>query len=486
VPEYRRLAFLFAVALAVILPFQGTRGLYDSTEGRYAEVAREMMQRGSLVHPTLAGEPHYTKPPPAYWLVEIGLRTLGTNTWGARLGNAIVFALTVVVVAATGAALWGPTVGRAAGLVYLSSPLPFAAASVVSADTLLVFWSCCAMLAFVRGVESPGERRWIRLMWLAIGLGFATKGPPALFPLAPVVLYRLRGDRPVRIGDPWGLLLFLVAGFWWYAAIALQVPGMATTFVQREILERNFTSHIHRNSEWFMPLILYVPVLVVGSGAWLVYVARGTSRSKVAESARALLARPIGLPTAVAVGWFALPFAILCLSRSRLVLYVLAVFPPVALFFARPAASRGPGLRMTTRIALVSCVVLIGIKAASALVPHRADSGRLYRAACEAGGTDPRLVLVDDPGRHGLDFYTRGSLERVSFGEEPWANRTLDAVTADVARAGDGRTRVFIVAVPRTDAVTQALERHGLAPRVVRTPGWSLVVCPATTSATGE
>jgi 4-amino-4-deoxy-L-arabinose transferase len=476
--DRHRFAALFVLGLLLSLPFQGSRGLYDSTEGRYAEVAREMADGGSLIHPTLSGAPHYTKPPPTYWLIGAGLRAFGTGTWGARFGNAVIFALTAAVLSEIAAALWGAGAALAAGLVYLSSPLPFAAASVLSADTLLALWSTCAVLAFVKGVENPGSARaWIRWMWLALGLGFATKGPPALLPLAPILLYRLRGDRSVRLADPWGILAFLVAGFWWYGLVALQVPGTAGTFVGRELIARNLTAGAHRNSEWYAPLLIYVPTLFLGGGAWLIYALRGVSRKSAAEAARRALARPLDLPTAVTTCWLVVPFLVFCLSKSRLALYMLAVYPPFALWLARRALARSPDLRQLSRIVAVSCLVMIAIKAASAGIPHRADSGRLFRAAEQAGGRDTHLLLVDDPKRYGLEFYTRGSLERLSFQPEPWSNRTLDAAAADIARSGGRESWTFVVKPSNTAAVASSLERAGLEPRVTQVTGWDLLVC---------
>jgi 4-amino-4-deoxy-L-arabinose transferase len=42
--------------------FQGTRGLYESTGGRYAECAREMLVRSNFLEPTLDFRAHWTKP----------------------------------------------------------------------------------------------------------------------------------------------------------------------------------------------------------------------------------------------------------------------------------------------------------------------------------------------------------------------------------------------------------------------------------------
>lgn len=61
----------------IALVFQRSRGLYETTEGRYAECAWEMFVRGKFLEPTLDFLPHWTKPPLTYWAIEAGIALLG-------------------------------------------------------------------------------------------------------------------------------------------------------------------------------------------------------------------------------------------------------------------------------------------------------------------------------------------------------------------------------------------------------------------------
>src|SRR5512139_1427020 len=164
---------LLLLAAGVALSFQGSRGLYETTEGRYAESALEMVQRGQYLEPTLSGRPHWAKPPMAYWAVAAGLHVAGPNGWGARLANAVAFCLTVLLVAGIGAALWDRETGIVAGLVYLSSLFPAAGAAALSADTLVTLFEVLAVYLFVRAWREPGRSRgFVRAMWIAWALAF--------------------------------------------------------------------------------------------------------------------------------------------------------------------------------------------------------------------------------------------------------------------------------------------------------------------------
>ena len=91
-PQGSQLLLALAVIYAVIVLFAGlgTRGLNDPDEGRYAEEAREMLERLQTnrlawLEETLDGEPYYSKPPLTNWLTCLTMSVLGLNEWGARM-----------------------------------------------------------------------------------------------------------------------------------------------------------------------------------------------------------------------------------------------------------------------------------------------------------------------------------------------------------------------------------------------------------------
>ena len=63
--------------------------LFEPDEGRYAEIPREMLQRGEWVVPYLQGEPYLDKPPLFYWLVMLSYRAFGFHAGAARLVPAL-------------------------------------------------------------------------------------------------------------------------------------------------------------------------------------------------------------------------------------------------------------------------------------------------------------------------------------------------------------------------------------------------------------
>lgn len=417
----RELLGIVLVALAVGLAFQGSRGLYESTEGRYAEVGREMLETGEWWVPQLDYQPHWTKPPVTYWAIAGGIALLGPDAWGVRLVSALAFPLLALTVVWLGARLWDLREGVLAGVVYATSLFPVVAASTISTDLLLALWEAVAVAAYweaLRGREAH-RRRWIRLMWAAFGLAFLTKGPPALLSLAALVAFglmaRRRGwDRP-RLADPLGLGIFVVLGLGWYLAVVVETPGLLDYFLGQEVVARVATDQFGRNPEWYKPFVVYLPPLLLGLGGWL-GAAGAVRRARGPSWIRRTTGDPAGVFLLV---WLALPLLVLSISRSRLPMYVLPFFPVVALAWGRGLASlpqESFWIRRRWMVASALGLVLVAVKGTSARVVSDKDMARLEAAVEEVLPPGGRVAVVDEDGLFGLQFYRHGDLTRLDSG----------------------------------------------------------------------
>src|SRR5262245_232490 len=68
------LLLLLSITSLLVLPrldFQR----FEPDEGRYAQIPKEMLDRGDWLTPTLQGEPYLDKPPLFYWLVMLAYCT---------------------------------------------------------------------------------------------------------------------------------------------------------------------------------------------------------------------------------------------------------------------------------------------------------------------------------------------------------------------------------------------------------------------------
>ncbi len=415
---------LFGYALV----FQGSRGLWEPDEGRYTAVALEMLGSGDWLHPRLLGEEHLSKPPLTYWAIAASVRLLGRNEWAARLPDALAFVATTLMVYALARRLC-PACPWLPALIYATFGATYVSANAITTDTLLTLWETLAVWGFVAWWWGGGRRWPVVVMWLAFGLAFMTKGPPGLLPLLPVVVFAVwrRGEvRPRSLFHPIGVLLFLAVGLWWFALLAVEEPERLSYWLSHEVARRLAGEH-RRNPRWYDAFRVYLPFMLAGTLPWTMALLRGIPCA-ARVVARAWRRRP--LPgddaKAFALVWFALPLAVFAVVPSRLPLYVLPLFVPLALLGGMRLGERALRGRLARALLFVWVTALVGVKGAGALYgelslryAHKglraAEDSRVLarRIRVAAGGEPDQIVFVGSTPFYGLRLYLRSPVGRI-------------------------------------------------------------------------
>ena len=347
-----------AIAIALIalalLPAAGWLGLTESTETRYAEVAREMRATGDPIVPRLDGIAHFTKPPLAYWITALGLSVFGENAWGARLPVALASLLTLVLVAAI-ARRWlggadpsgnGHRDFAALAAWVLASSLLFAIfGRTVSPDPYLT--TCVA--AFFCFAGSP-------LAFVALGLGFMIKGPvvfvPTVLPVLAVALWERLEGSPARAQSPvttllgpwWGWLLCAMIAIPWFAVVSIRVPGLMSYFIESELWQR-YTSTAHDRAGH--PAYFFA-VLALGMVPWTPALVSGLLHAWRGRAAR---------ETKLLIAWLAVPLLFLSFSGSKLPGYLLPCMPAAAMLSALGLIRGGRWVHIAVAGTLVALAV---------------------------------------------------------------------------------------------------------------------------------
>lgn len=319
--------------------FNINRDLYETTEGRYAECAREMLAQVDFLNPRLNDDAHWTKPPLAYWAIAMGIYIGDGSEWGVRLYLVLSFVGTTVCVYWLGKKIWGKAVAPICALVYCTSIYPAVSSDIVSTDVLLAFFEALAFLFFWIGLKEKKSWAYIA-MWSALGAAFATKGPPGLlFLLAFIPTYHIskrNGYAGPSLYSLIGICGFIAIGLGWYLYEALHTPGLLQYWVGAEVYERVFTDHYKRNSHWTKIFTVYGVILLLGSMPWgLLVISQVKQNFHVWKNNWKMVFQPDHIHYFFLFFAVAGPMVIFCLSESRLPLYLLPLSVPISVVVGR-------------------------------------------------------------------------------------------------------------------------------------------------------
>ena len=367
---YSGLALGALILWFAVLPI---RPLFNTDEGRYAEIPREMLAGGDWVVPHLDGVPYIEKPPLQYWATALVYRLLGEGVFSARLYTALSALGTIGAVWMLGRRLWdGPTALRAAAVI-AGMTLFVALGQMLTLDmslTLYMTWSLCGFLAAQRcaerrGAGAPSVRAFMWLAWGAAARGVLTKGlVAAAIPAAVLLLHTLL----TRDGAPWrrthwrtGLPLFLALTVPWHWLAARRLADFPEFFFVHEHLARYLTPVSDREESWWF----FAPVVLAGSLPWTLPALRTLVSGWRVRPPAGQFNAPLFLWI-----WVAFILVFFSLSDSKLIPYVLPALPALAVLIAAapPAVLRRDVLRSAALTLLLAAAAAAAALSAPRLV----------------------------------------------------------------------------------------------------------------------
>ncbi|OAM90129.1 glycosyltransferase family 39 protein [Termitidicoccus mucosus] len=372
------LALLGAVWFFVAL---GLRPLGNPDEGRYAEIPREMAASGDFVTPRLNGVKYFEKPPLLYWLSAATFQIAGVNEFTARFWNAL-FALGGVLATYSAArALYGRRAGWWSAIALATSLLYFGLSQMVLLDMALAATMSGALFAFLLAVRCQREGARLALFvafYACMALAVLAKGLVGLvLPCAVAFAWLLvcnqwRALRPAHVMA--GAMVFLAIAAPWHVAAAMENYSPVKErdfawfyFVHEHFLRFTTTVHGRVQPWWF-----FGPVVLAGFLPWAVFVPQALRRSL----AGGWRARRENREAWFLVLWVLVTVVFFSKSQSKLIPYILPVFPALAVLAGRWLAEQwgaravSPGLRRGA-LAFAIFALVLAIGAAAWPVPSK-------------------------------------------------------------------------------------------------------------------
>ena len=170
---------LLGVALTILLPKIGDFGFWDPWEPKYAESAREMIERESWITPYYREKVRLAKPILVYWGILAGSAFFGLNELGARIGG-VAFAIAALLAVAYGVTLLrGRRAGLICGLVLATTPHWYVLARKAMPDIYLATSLGVSLIFLAVALYGPEKRRGLHfgICYLGFALALLAKGP---------------------------------------------------------------------------------------------------------------------------------------------------------------------------------------------------------------------------------------------------------------------------------------------------------------------
>jgi 4-amino-4-deoxy-L-arabinose transferase-like glycosyltransferase len=323
-------AFLFFYGL-------GQFGLVGADEPRYAQVAREMLERHDWITPILGGQPWLEKPPLYYWQAMVAYSLYGVSDAAARVPSAFDATLLVIAVYVF-LRRFRPGVELDGTLITASCAGVIGYARAAGTDMALASTFSIAMLAWW-GWRESGKRAYLAAFYFFLALGTLAKGPVAPFLAGLILVFYAVAAREFRVlvKTLWlpGVALFCAISVPWYFAAQLRNPEFFRVFFLQHNLER-FSSNLYHHHA---PFWFYLPVTLLALVPWAVFVA-----AALVESTRLWWAeRSSNAPANencetqfrfFLLLWLIVPVVFFSLSQSKLPGYILPAVPAGALALA--------------------------------------------------------------------------------------------------------------------------------------------------------
>ena len=363
----------------------GQFGLIGADEPRYAQVAREMLDRHDWITPTLGGHAWLEKPPLYYWQAMLVYSVLDVSDVAARLPSAIDASLLVIAIYLF-FRRFRPGFELDAALITASCAGIIGYARAASMDMALATTLGIAMLAWWAWRESD-RRLYLALSYFFLALAMLAKGPVAPFLAAVILMLFAAATKEWRrvLKTFWlpGILLFCAVALPWYLAVQMRNPEFFHEFILQHNLAR-FSSDVYHHRQ---PLWYYIPVTLLAIVPWTVFViAAFAERARLWWKEQNFPEPDVQLQFGVfAICWFIVPVMFFSVSQSKLPGYILPAIPAAAVLLAdylrEHLEQRDDAAPVSKSLAILHALV-----AAASIVPallvgyavteHRLPSGR--------------------------------------------------------------------------------------------------------------
>lgn len=367
------IALLILIALFSLAYFVSNMGadLIRAGEGRAAEIAREMLERGNFVLPSLNYEVSghtLTKPPLYHWMLIATGAPFDWQNWAVRMTSVLAALGSIWVVFLFGRQMFSYRAAVLSALVLSTSIVFLGNSSAARMDVFFSFLILSSVYCFWMALNIKHESWWIYGFYATSAMGVLTKGPVGvLFPLVVAIILLMNSSErnswrryvPIK-----GVLLFFVLALPWYIMLVITAPpGLANNFIFGQ-LAHWWAGSSNVAASGGKPFTYYLPHIIVGLFPWSLFLPAAVVigiRSARKEGNAGIKSMLI---------WFVGGFILFSLGGKKAARYLLPIMPPFALIMGFYLDKVGQTISKRHGLALniASMFVMLFVVAITALI----------------------------------------------------------------------------------------------------------------------
>ncbi|WP_215223589.1 ArnT family glycosyltransferase [Echinicola shivajiensis] len=266
--ESSKLLVILCLALFFLYFRLGSWGLMETSEARYAEIGKEMVETRDYIHPNLLGIHHYHKPPVTYYITTFGYKIFGISEIGARFFLPIAIIIQMLLVYLIGdMLLLDKKKALFAVLIYFSFPIVLISGRNLTTDAYLTTFIMTSIF-FWLVYEAKNTQVWaLYLAFLFLGIAMETKPVAILFVFPFMIYYHVFYNKKLKINRHLiiGLALFIMLTVSWFLIVQRDTEGLISYYFNRQLLDRAIRKTFHRGQ----PIWYYLPFLIGVLLPWL-------------------------------------------------------------------------------------------------------------------------------------------------------------------------------------------------------------------------
>jgi 4-amino-4-deoxy-L-arabinose transferase-like glycosyltransferase len=346
---YLYLSIVILIALSIFGLGIDSYPLAGVDEPRYSQTAANMLLNHDFITPYFNGNLRYEKPILFYWEQALAFATFGVNEFAARLPSVLAATGTTICVFLLGGIQASALI---AAVIFISSFSVLVFSKIAITDMSLCFFITASLTCFflayqdylhlktrISKTSNQGKMLFYAFM-LMMALGFLCKGLVAIaIPLGVVLLFLIiEREFPKlifkhKIDILQGLILFMFIGLPWYFAIHHASHGEFTTSF---FLKDNFERFIETKTNHAGPIWYYIPVILVGFMPWSFFLIQAFFKNDLSRNREIKVDHnSTEALTRFNLVWIIVVFLLFTTAQTKLVTYILPIYPALALVVAR-------------------------------------------------------------------------------------------------------------------------------------------------------